>query len=131
MLFYPSCFLLGLPPVSTYKTALQAVRHYFDVIPFHGLPIFVTFSPSHKDQVCRSKRPLANLMLALNYTSGYEASNMQMSLEVFRGSKFKIAQVTYQSALRPDAHRGREKHDCSHWCQGFQTLGLPLCTISL
>ena len=71
---------------------------------------------SHKDQVCPSKRPLTNLMLALNYTNGYEASDMKISLEEFRGSKIKIAQVTYLSALRPDAHRGREKHDCSHWC---------------
>ena len=110
------CFQLGLPPVSTYKRALHAVRHYFDVTPFRGLPIFVTFSPSHKDQVCPSKRPFTNLMLALNYTTGYEASDMKISLEEFRGSKFKIAQVTYLSALRPDAHRGREKHDCSHWC---------------
>lgn len=88
------------------------VRDYIQSSPtFKGVPMIATLSPWHNMVRCGQKKifDIAELTAA---TRGFEIPAAKEKVAAFKGTKFRVLDVTALSLWRADAHTA----DCSHWC---------------
>ncbi|CAI7907447.1 unnamed protein product [Closterium sp. NIES-54] len=105
-------------PMGAYRKAMGALYDYFEKTPYSGLPIFMTFSPIHAGNACATANaPFANETDGVAHLNGYTMPAMKKQVSIYkRSKKIRVAQITYMSAMRPDAHLRSKRKDCSHWC---------------
>ncbi|GJP32502.1 hypothetical protein CLOM_g6881 [Closterium sp. NIES-68] len=120
--FHPPSTKLGSnpdwKPMGAYRKAMGVLFDYFQTKPYSGLPIFMTFSPIHAGNACATANaPFSNENEGVVHLNGYTIPAMKKQVSIFkRSKKIRVAQITYMSAMRPDAHLRANRKDCSHWC---------------
>lgn len=103
-------------PMVVMSKALVALRDYFNRSPYKGTPIFVTFSPVHERGYCNYQAPFTNSFNAEKMLMSFNMPAAKKQITVLKRSRIRVAEVTYMSLLRADAHLGLNGKDCSHWC---------------
>ncbi|GJP58183.1 hypothetical protein CLOP_g22656 [Closterium sp. NIES-67] len=96
--------------------ALVTVRDYFAKANYKGTAVFFTFSPVHEKAFCNVARPFDTNVNSDKTLMSFILPAMKKQVTVMKRSTMRVAEVTYMSAMRPDAHLGLNGRDCSHWC---------------
>ncbi|CAI5943863.1 unnamed protein product [Closterium sp. NIES-64] len=103
-------------PIPVMSKALVTVRDYFAKANYKGAAVFFTFSPVHEKGYCNAAQPFPPNVQAENTLMSFIMPAMKKQVTVMKRSTMKVAEVTYMSAMRPDAHLFLNGKDCSHWC---------------
>ncbi|CAI5464837.1 unnamed protein product [Closterium sp. Yama58-4] len=110
-----------MSPVLKLRKSLKAVRDYIERTNYPGVPLFVSFSPMHYRNQCKTAgAPLNNITAAVQEGDIRAMESLKEQRKLLRGSRMRLVEITYMSMLRPDGHLSRgvsgRRKDCSHWC---------------